>query len=279
MIHLVKTIAVLSLKGGVGKTTTAFYLAAVAASQGQAVTIIDADSEHSACRWAAHAVFPFEVIEGEPDRLARQVKAALNEGRTVIIDTPPNSRELLLRAGGLADIALVPVAPTGLEVDRLGPTLELLADLQAQRDELDVAVLLTRYNARRRLAREAEEALEGLPVLEARIREREVYKAVFGRVPTELEEWYCARGVPEVLIKRGVEGVLWAGSGAVQVLPAFPVEAVDTVAAGDALNGGLATAVLSVTRPGGQDSLPSRTEVKALMARAPALIRESDGRC
>ena len=81
------------------------------------------------------------------------------------------------------------------------------------------------------------------------------------------------------------------------MLPAFPVEAVDTVAVGDALNGGLAaalsegcplpeavswglaTAVLSVTRPGGQDSLPSRTEVKALMARAPALIRESDGRC
>ena len=189
MIRLVKTIAVLSLKGGVGKTTTALYLAAVAASQGQAVTIIDADSEHSACRWAAHAVLPFEVIEGEPDRLARQVKAALNEGRTVIIDTPPNSRELLLRAGGLADIALVPVAPTGLEVDRLGPTLELLADLQAQRDELDVAVLLTRYNARRRLAREAEEALEGLPVLEARIREREVYKAAFGGIPTELEEY------------------------------------------------------------------------------------------
>ena len=45
-------------------------------------------------------------------------------------------------------------------------------------------------HARRRLAREAEEALEGLPVLEeARIREREVYKAAFGGVPTELEEY------------------------------------------------------------------------------------------
>lgn len=184
-----KTLAVLSLKGGVGKTTTSLYLAAVAAQQGHTVTVIDADSEHSAHRWAAHADLPFQVVLGEPDRLARQVKAARATGNIVIIDTPPNSRELLLRAGGLADTALVPVAPTGLEVDRLRPTLELLADLQAQREELDVAVLLTRYHPRRRLAREAEEALSGLPVLTARIRELEAYKAAFGGRPTELDEY------------------------------------------------------------------------------------------
>ncbi|WP_295823171.1 ParA family protein, partial [uncultured Deinococcus sp.] len=40
-----KTIAVLSLKGGVGKTTTTVYLAAVAAAAGHHVTIVDADSE------------------------------------------------------------------------------------------------------------------------------------------------------------------------------------------------------------------------------------------
>ncbi|MBB5364586.1 chromosome partitioning protein [Deinococcus humi] len=161
----------------------------MAAQFGQRVTVIDADSEHSAHRWAAHAELPFEVIQGEPDRLARQVKAAQATGSMVIIDTPPNSRELLLRAGGLADIALVPVAPTGLEVDRLGPTLELLADLQAQREELAVAVLLTRYNPRRRLAREAEDALTGLPVLNARVRELEAYKAAFGGTPTDLDEY------------------------------------------------------------------------------------------
>lgn len=182
------TVAVLSLKGGVGKTTTTIYLAAVAAALGEAVTVIDADSEHSAQRWSVHADLPFEVILGEPDRLARQVRAAQRTGH-VIIDTPPNSRELLLRAGGLATVALVPVAPTGLEMDRLRPTLELLADLQAQQDTLDVAVLLTRYSPRRRLAREAEEALAGLPVLTARIRELEAYKAAFGSQPSELDEY------------------------------------------------------------------------------------------
>ena len=96
------------------------------------------------------------------------------------------------------------------------------------------------------------------------------------------------RGVAEVLIKRGVQGVLWAGAASVQSMPAYRVEAVDTVAAGDAFNGGLAaalanrlplaeaiqwglaTAALAVTRHGAQDSLPSRSEVQALLARGVA---------
>ena len=97
-----------------------------------------------------------------------------------------------------------------------------------------------------------------------------------------------SRGVAEVLIKRGGQGVLWAGAGPVQFMPAYHVEAVDTVAAGDAFNGGLAaalagrlplaeaiqwglaTAALAVTRHGAQDSLPSRSEVQVLLARGVA---------
>lgn len=183
-----QVLAILSLKGGVGKTTTAMHLATVAA-QSRSTCLVDADPEQSALRWAGHAGLPFEVVAGEPQRLARQLKAFGH--RTVIIDTPPNSRELLLRAGGLAHKVVVPVAPTGLEVDRLRPTLELLADLQAQREELDVAILLTRFRSRRKLAQEAVEALEGLPVLSARVRELEAYKSAFGAVPHLLDEYWA----------------------------------------------------------------------------------------
>lgn len=92
-----------------------------------------------------------------------------------------------------------------------------------------------------------------------------------------------SRGVREVLIKRGSRGAFWMNGKMAQAFPAFPVEALDTVAAGDAFNGGLAAALgegrrmaeairwasatgaLAVTRPGAQSSLPSRAEVLALL--------------
>jgi cellulose biosynthesis protein BcsQ len=48
-------IAVVALKGGVGKTTTAVYLSLVMAAAGQRVVLADADRQASALRWADEA--------------------------------------------------------------------------------------------------------------------------------------------------------------------------------------------------------------------------------
>jgi ribokinase len=89
-----------------------------------------------------------------------------------------------------------------------------------------------------------------------------------------------ARGLKGVVLKRGDQGcyVAVAGPKAAWV-PAFKVEAIDTVAAGDCFNGAFAVALLegldpwaaarfasaaaaiSVTRRGAQASMPSRSEV------------------
>ncbi len=88
------------------------------------------------------------------------------------------------------------------------------------------------------------------------------------------------QGTPNVVITLGAKGALVAGSQT-SFLPAQPVEALDSTAAGDAFNGGLAVALargatlaeavryaglvgaLSVTRMGAQPSLPRRKEIDA----------------
>lgn len=89
---------------------------------------------------------------------------------------------------------------------------------------------------------------------------------------TELRQ----RGVSTVIVKLGAQGVLCATAEETFFVPAFSVQAVDTVAAGDAFNGGLAVALaeglplrqavvwgaaagaISVTKAGAQPSLPDR---------------------
>lgn len=177
-------VAVVNLKGGSGKTTTALHLAACAPSP---VTVVDLDPEGSAIQWASHAgALPFGIIPGERNGIARQVRALKGN---VILDTPPNDREILVRVAGLAKVCIVPVGCAGLDVDRLRPTLELLRDLQAERRGLDVEILLTRWDARTILSREAAEALKGYPVLKAKIRQLARYAQAFGVSPTYLEEY------------------------------------------------------------------------------------------
>lgn len=95
------------------------------------------------------------------------------------------------------------------------------------------------------------------------------------------------RGVHTVILKLGSQGVLCATPSEQFEVPAFSVKAVDTVAAGDAFNGGLAAglaqgypiheairqatavAALSVTKPGAQPSLPTEAELAAFLAAQP----------
>lgn len=91
------------------------------------------------------------------------------------------------------------------------------------------------------------------------------------------------RGVACAIVKLGKQGALCVTRTEVLQIPAFAVTAIDTVAAGDAFNGGLAAglaaglsiseavqqasavAALSVTKSGAQPSLPTRSQLQAFL--------------
>src|SRR5262245_15588967 len=66
-------VVVAALKGGVGKTTTAVYLAALAAATRRAATLVDADPQASAADWIEHtedaSLEGVALVEAPTDRL------------------------------------------------------------------------------------------------------------------------------------------------------------------------------------------------------------------
>lgn len=189
-------LSVVSLKGGVGKTTSALYLATCALEDGLRPVVLDADEEGSAISWAQLAAtrgapLPFEVIRADRNSPAKQARDLERSGHAVIIDTPPNNRETLTIAGMVSDLVIVPVSPSGLDVDRLMNTLTVLENVEASRGSLTLAILLTKYDSRLILAREAQTALSDHSVFETKIRNLARYQS-FGSIPDYLEEYSSA---------------------------------------------------------------------------------------
>jgi len=122
------TIAIISQKGGAGKTTLAIHLAAASHEAGRVALIVDTDPQATASQWAAwRGDAPPEVIDSPPPRLAAKVEAALGQGaELVVIDTPPHADSAARAAVEIADLVLIPCRPSAFDLSAIQTTAKLV---------------------------------------------------------------------------------------------------------------------------------------------------------
>jgi chromosome partitioning protein len=122
------TIAIVSQKGGSGKTTLAIHLAGAATMAGRVSCIVDTDPQASAAAWGDwRGGSDPEVITTPPARLGRTLEDAGKLGAEfIVIDTPPHADAAAREAVRFADLVLIPTRPRAFDLHAIQTTAELI---------------------------------------------------------------------------------------------------------------------------------------------------------
>jgi chromosome partitioning protein len=184
-----------NLKGGVGKTTSAAFIASELAKRGKTL-VVDADPQGSLLTWSGRAQalgqeFPYDVVGLPVDDIHKRLKTLAENFDHVVIDTPPGQLKIIRSAVLAADTVLIPVGPTMAEIDRVIPTIEIVAEVAAL-NEPEIWMLMTRVQRRTSISKIAREYLVNdmqMPVLETELPLWQRYATAFGLVPDDSPEY------------------------------------------------------------------------------------------
>ena len=174
-----KIITVAQQKGGAGKTTLAAHLAVAFTAAGKSVAVVDIDPQESLTMWYrlreerrgdAGAGLLVNQITGW--RVKNEVERLAGDHDVVLIDSPPHAETEAKIAIRAADLVVVPVQPSPMDVWATGPTLEL-----ARGEGTPALIVLNRVPPRANLTEEMIAAIEktGASLARSRIGNRVVF--------------------------------------------------------------------------------------------------------
>jgi chromosome partitioning protein len=151
-----KIVAIISQKGGAGKTTLAVHLATAAALAGHVTAIIDLDPQATAASWGdRRTVGAPEVISGQAARLPALIASAEQNGADfLVLDTAPNADQVVSLAARAADLVLIPCRAAAFDLEAIETTLML-----AKATMKPAYVVLNAVPPRSNIGREAAQGL------------------------------------------------------------------------------------------------------------------------
>lgn len=121
-----RTLALVSQKGGAGKTTLALHLAVAAHRVGLQVAIADLDPQSSAWKWSERRKDHPEAVVTSAEQLDHlKGQAAAGGLDLLIIDSAPHADRPALVACKAADLVLIPCRASILDIDAIGQTHDL----------------------------------------------------------------------------------------------------------------------------------------------------------
>jgi len=185
------------LKGGLGKSTTAWFLGTGLARTGPTL-LVDADpASQSLYAWSCRVIdggqdLPFDVQPWSTPDLARKVRGMLGRYEHILIDTGGETTRLFDEAVKVTQNLIIPCAPNVAEMERLPATLKAAAEAEmVLGDPITVRILLVRVDGRARDATDARTALlsQDWPVMAAMVRDSVEYSRAPGAIPTALGDY------------------------------------------------------------------------------------------
>jgi chromosome partitioning protein len=195
VIYLPYHIAVLSEKGGVGKTTLAIHLAWMLAKQegdeDHPIILIDADPQASILAWYEERKedAPFGVIEWAKPTLHEDIHPIWDKNEIMkkwgyysycVMDCPPRVTDIARSAILAAEFIIIPVTPSSLDVWACQNTIALIEESKEYRDRSQAppyCLALNRVIVNTEISRKVDAALRnaGIPVLDTWIKQRVAY--------------------------------------------------------------------------------------------------------
>lgn len=184
-----KTVALVCQKGGTGKTTLAISLATEAIAAGLTVAIIDLDPQVSACEWGdiRQQDTPV-VIDAQPARIEAVVERARDMGiDLLIIDTAGRTEQAALAGARVADLVLVPLQPSVIDLKTIRATNDLI-NLAGDKQRAAVLTRVKPFGSRHIETRQWIEE-QGMPVCPATIGDRITFQDAYaqGAGATEID--------------------------------------------------------------------------------------------